>query len=258
MLIFSSNSQGIIIRHDVAPERYLVLESVYPSIFFLERIGNRRICAATLVDAWWAITAAHCIEQVNLNEVLSNGDSYEVIIAGEKNYVDKVVFHPDFYKPAGQDVDLALLRIKHPRKGLNSFAIGTEEVVSGVGVSFLGWGYSGIGTTGRNYTDGELRMATNRITSDSVKRLRIRFDDPRTETSDPLEGMPSLGDSGGPVLMSGVHGLSLVGIIVGQLKGVNFSEERQGEYGSIAVFERVAPYLQWLERVIEVREGKKR
>ena len=258
LLIFSSNSQGIIIRHDVAPERYLVLESVYPSIFFLERIGDRRICAATLVDAWWAITAAHCIEQVNLNEVLSNGDSYEVIIAGEKNYVDKVVFHPDFYKPAGQDVDLALLRMKHPRKGLNSFAIGTEEVVSGVGVSFLGWGYSGIGTTGRNYTDGELRMATNRITSDSVKRLRIRFDDPRTEASDPLEGMPSLGDSGGPVLMSGVHGLSLVGIIVGQLKGVNFSEERQGEYGSIAVFERVAPYLQWLERVIEVREGKKR
>jgi hypothetical protein len=58
--------------------------------------------------------------------------------------------------------------------------------------------------------------------------------------------------------MSGVHGLSLVGIIVGQLKGVNFSEERQGEYGSIAVFERVAPYLQWLEQVIEVREGKKR
>ena len=75
LFIFSSNSQGIIIRHDVAPERYLVLESVYPSIFFLERIGNRRICAATLVDAWWAITAAHCIEQVNLNEVLSNGDS---------------------------------------------------------------------------------------------------------------------------------------------------------------------------------------
>ena len=258
LLFFSSNSQGIIIRHDVAPQRYLVSETVYPSIFFLERIGDRRICAATLVDALWAMTAAHCIEQVNLNEVLLGGDSYEVIIAGEKNYVDKIVFHPDFNKPAGLDVDLALLRIKHPRRDLNSFTIGTEKVVPGMGVRFFGWGYSGIGTTGRSYTDGKLRVATNRITTDSAKRLKIRFDDPRSEASDPLEGMPSLGDSGGPVLVNDDDGLSLVGIIVGQVKEVNFSEERQGEYGSIAVFERVAPYLKWFEKVIEFHKGQKR
>ena len=258
LLFLTSNSQGIIIRHDVAPERYLASESVYPSVFFLKSIGDRRICAATLVDARWAITAAHCIEQVNLNEEILSGNSYEVNIAGEKNYVDKVIFHPDFNKPAGLDVDLALLRISYPRNILNSFAVATEEVVPEEVVSFLGWGYSGIGTTGRNYTDGELRLATNRITSDSVKRLRIRFDDPRVGASEPLEGMPSLGDSGGPVLINGAKGASLVGVVVGQIKGANFTEERQGDYGSIAVFERIAPYLKWLKEVIETHNGLNR
>lgn len=63
---------------------------------------------------------------------------------------------------------------------------------------------------------------------------------------------------GGPVLINGAKGASLVGVIVGQIKGANFTEERQGDYGSVAVFERIAPYLKWLKEVIETHNGLNR
>jgi secreted trypsin-like serine protease len=66
----------------------------------------------------------------------------------------------------------------------------------------------------------------------------------------PLEGMPSLGDSGGPALLENENGVFLVGITVGEVTVNGFSEETQGEYGSVAVYENVALQLDWIETVI--------
>jgi hypothetical protein len=118
-------------------------------------------------------------------------------------------------------------------------------------VTLLGWGYFGLGTTGRQYNDSNLRLAMNRIT-DVERRFRIRFDDPRDSASQalPLEGMPSLGDSGGPALLENENGLFLVGITVGEVETDDFSEETQGKYGAVAVYESVVSQLDWIEAVI--------
>ena len=94
-------------------------------------------------------------------------------------------------------------------------------------------------------------MARNRIT-EVGRRFRIAFDDPRNSGAEPLdlEGMPSLGDSGGPAILETLTGFSLVGITVGEIEGEGFSEETQGKYGSVAVYERLSQHLDWMEAIV--------
>lgn len=246
-----SNSSAIIIRHDVGPQRYEVRESSYPSVFFLEQQGSRKVCAATVIHPQWAITAAHCVEETLLGNTLTSGRDFAVFVAGQDREIDTVALHPEFDLENAADVDLALLRFKQASSTPRVMSLYLQELELDSIVTLLGWGYFGLGTTGRQYSDGGLRLAMNRIIGVD-RRLRIRFDDPRDSVSQalPLEGMPSLGDSGGPALLENDNGLFLVGITVGELTDEDFSEENQGKYGAIAVYESVINQLGWIETVI--------
>lgn len=246
-----SNNYAIIIRHDVGPARYEARASSYPSVFFLEQQGNRKVCAATVIHQQWALTAAHCVEQTLLGNTLANGRDFAVLVAGQVREIDAVIIHPEFDMEDAADVDLVLLRFKQVSPTPRPMPLHLQELESDSIVTLLGWGYFGLGTTGRQYNDGSLRLARNRIT-DVDRRFRIRFDDPRDSASQalPLEGMPSLGDSGGPALFESENGLFLVGITVGELETDDFSEETQGKYGAVAVYESVARQLGWIETVI--------
>ena len=245
------NSSAIIIRHDVGPLRYEVMESRYPSVFFLEQQGIRKVCAATVIHPQWAITAAHCVEETLLGNTLANGRDFAVFVAGQDREIDTVIIHPEFDLENANDVDLALLRFKQASSTPRAMPLYLQELELDSIVTLLGWGYFGLGTTGRQYSDGSLRLAMNRIIGVD-RRLRIRFDDPRNSVSQalPLEGMPSLGDSGSPALLENEKGLFLVGITIGELTADDFSEETQGKYGAIAIYESVIIQLGWIETVI--------
>lgn len=248
---FVAPSFAIIIRHDVGPARYEVRESSYPSVFFLEEQGNRKVCAATVIHQQWALTAAHCVEQTLLGNTLANGRDFAVLVGGQDREIDAVNIHPEFDLENAADVDLALLRFKQASTTPRAMPLHLQELAPDSIVTLLGWGYFGLGTTGRQYNDGSLRLARNRIT-DVDRRFKIRFDDPRDRASQalPLEGVPSLGDSGGPALLENEDGLFLIGITVGEVTVNGFSEETQGEYGAIAIYEIVALQLDWIETVI--------
>ncbi|GJM13754.1 MAG: hydrolase [Pseudohongiella sp.] len=248
---FVSSGSAIIIRHDVGPASYELRESAYPAVFFLEQQGNRKVCAATVIHRQWALTAAHCVEQTLLGNTLANDRDFGVRVAGQAREIDAVIVHPDFSLEDDTDVDLALLRFKEASASPRVMPLYLEELEAGSIVSLLGWGYFGLGTTGRQYNDGSLRLAMNRVT-DVAGRFRIRFDDPRETASLalPLEGVPGLGDSGGPALWENDEGEFLVGITVGELEGADFSEETQGKYGAVAVYESVAEHIDWIETVI--------
>jgi len=248
---FVSSGSAIIIRHDVGPTRYEVSQSSYPSVFFLEQQGNRKICAATVIHQQWALTAAHCVGQTLLGNTLANDRDFAVVIAGQDREIDAVIIHPEFDLEGAADVDLALLRFKQASATPRAMPLHLQELETDSIVTLLGWGYFGLGTTGRQYNDGSLRLAKNRIT-DVDRRFRIRFDDPRDSASQtlPLEGMPSLGDSGGPALLETENGVFLVGITVGEVEAGDFSEETQGKYGAVAVYESVVSQLDWIEAVI--------
>jgi hypothetical protein len=246
-----ASSQAIIIRHDTGPKRYEVQSRDFPAVFYLERQGNRKVCAATIIHEQWAITAAHCTEETLLGNTLENKRRYAVEVAGELREIDLMILHPDYDLTTADDVDLALLRFREAFKLPTPVPLQLESDELGQIVSIVGWGFFGIGTTGRQYDDGVFRRARNRITQ-ADKRLQIDFEDPRDRhlESLELEGMPALGDSGGPAFIETATGLRLAGIAVGEIEGADFSEETQGKYGARAVYERLSSHLDWIEAVI--------
>lgn len=245
------SSRGIIVRHDVRSDSYEVDQNEYPAIFFLEMQGNRRVCAATVIHSQWAISAAHCVEETSLANTIENGRRFAVNVAGKTREIDAVIVHPQFDMTANTDVDLVLLRFRESSDLPRPYPLQQEATELGAVVRLLGWGYFGVGITGRQYDDGKLRLAKNRVSAVN-SRLRIKFDDPRVPAESPLvlEGMPSLGDSGGPALLESGHGLFLAGVAVGEIRGPDYSEETQGKYGSIAVYERLSLHIDWIESVI--------
>ena len=249
--LIALSSEAIIIRHDKDSAYYEATTAEFPFVFFLERQGNRKVCVATLIHAQWAITAAHCAEETMLGDTLSNGRRFAVELAGQTHEIDVMIVHPDYDQSASTDVDLALLRFRDALSEPSPVPLHLDNDEDEQVVSLLGWGFFGIGTTGRQYDDGILRLAQNRIV-EADARLRIVFDDPRDLLADvlELEGMPGLGDSGGPAFISHDSGYSLAGIVVGEVEDENFSEERQGQYGAVAVYERISRHLAWIEAVI--------
>ncbi|MFK7864320.1 MAG: trypsin-like serine protease [Pseudohongiellaceae bacterium] len=244
-------SLAIIVRHDVRPDSYIVNVSDYPAVFFLEKQGSRRVCAATVIHPRWAISAAHCAQETSLGNTIENRRRFAVTVAGKTREIDAAIVHPQFDMTSSTDVDLVLLRFAEASDTPQPYPLIKDANELGAVVRLVGWGYFGVGITGRQFDDGKLRMAKNRVSA-IRSRLRIKFDDPRLPDESPLdlEGMPSLGDSGGPALLESERGLVLAGIAVGEIQGPDYSEETQGKYGSIAVYERLSLHIDWIETVI--------
>jgi len=251
LCLTAASSHAIIIRHDKGPDSYVSRATDYPAVFFLERQGNRKVCVATVIHKRWAITAAHCTEETLLGNTLANGRRFAVEVGGETREIDLMIIHPDYDQQAVTDVDLALVRFREdlPFPHPVSLQVASDELEQVV--SILGWGFYGLGTTGRQYNDGKLRLAQNRIV-EAESRLRIVFDDPRNRRTESLEleGMPGLGDSGGPALIEDDNGYRLAGVAVGEVQGADFTEETQGKYGAVAIYERISRHIDWIEAVV--------
>ena len=249
--LLCQGSAAIIIRHDVAPAAYEVAAGDFAAVFYLERQGSSPVCAATLIHSRWAITAAHCADETTLANTLENGLDFAVEVGGEMRLVDALIRHPDFDLSSNSDTDLALIRFKQAIASPAPMPLLQGDREQGEEVTLVGWGFFGLGTTGRQYSDGVMRRATNRV-SLAGQRLHIRFDDPRDSDSGSLslEGMPGLWDSGGPALVRDDGGFLLAGVAVGEIEGEDFSEETQGKYGAEAVYERISSHIAWIEAVV--------
>ena len=72
------SSHAIIVRHDVRSDSYEFNPSAYPAVFYLERQGRRRVCAATIIHPRWAISAAHCLAETSLASAVENRRRFAV------------------------------------------------------------------------------------------------------------------------------------------------------------------------------------
>ncbi|MEX2334532.1 MAG: trypsin-like serine protease [Pseudohongiella sp.] len=247
---------AIVIRHDTGYTRYLASEADYPGVFPLAQQGRRKVCVATVVAPQWALTAAHCASETGLQATLTEGRPYAVQIARQTHYIDALHLHPGWTGELSEhlhprQVDLALLRLSAPVSADVVLELYRGEDELRQAMTFLGWGYTGIGTTGMSVDDGQLRFAQNTVVR-ADERLRFEFNDPRVNNSEveEFEGIPALGDSGGPALLTQNETMWLAGIAVGELTG-EAGSPGPGRYGAVVVYERVSQHLAWIDAVIK-------
>lgn len=250
-LLPAAASFGIVIRHDKSDFRYRVEAADYPQLFFLHTRFGHKVCVATLISPRWALTAAHCAQQTPLLETFANHEDFPLVIAGQSYRVENLVLHPDF--DTGDEMkntDLALIGLDRDVAGVTPAGLYRDRDEANRVFELLGWGFTGIGTLGMSSNDGNFRRAENRVVK-AGQWLEFLFDDPRAPHSQALalEGVPGLGDSGGPALLETDDGLVLAGIAVGELEEGK-SPEHQGLYGTVQLYERVSSHLDWIDDVI--------
>lgn len=243
------------VRHDTGYTRYIASEADYPAVFPLEQQAQRKVCIATLIAPQWALTAAHCVTETSLQATLDDGQSYAVKIARNTHQVEAVIMHPRWtgmgtHVLDHQQIDLALLRLSAPVEDVEPVALYRGHSEQDKIMTFLGWGYTGVGTTGISVDDARLRFARNTVMQADA-RLRFEFSNPAVLDSAAVEfeGIPGLGDSGGPALYDDGGRTLLAGVAIGELSDPR-TKRRAGRYGAVVVYERVSQHLDWIDSIL--------
>ena len=249
-LLGLSKAQAIIIRHDQLDSGYVVYAQQYPQLFYLYTRFDNKICVATLISEQWAITAGHCTEETPLGEMMSAGETFHVSLDDEDYSIAELVVHPAYKHPQQmRAVDLALIKLDRPVTSIRPVRLYHQLDELDKVVSLVGWGFTGMGTPGIMGNDGKMRRAQNTVMN-AGKWLEFLFDDPRKNDSSALllEGVPGLGDSGGPALLETPQGIMIMGVALGEINNPNAPQ--QGAYGSISLYERVSTHYSWILQVI--------
>lgn len=242
---------AIVIRHDKSDASYVVDAKKFPQLFFLHTRDQHRVCVATLISARWAITAGHCIDDTPIRSTMANNARYELQLDGQSFNITQLVMHPEYQNgKLLHGVDLALIQLDRDVSGVTPVMLNKSTDEADKIAILLGWGYTGTGTSGRFNNDGKFRRAENTVDAANLW-LQFSFDDPRVPNSTALnlEGVPGLGDSGGPALLESEQGYYLLGVAIGELERED-TAVRQGVYGATEVYERISQHLDWIEYTI--------
>ena len=233
--IFSAEAHGIITRHDIPDSRFIVSNSDFPALVPLFGPND---CIATLVQANFLITVAHCAEELVVGSNL--------FVSNQKLQIEEVILHPDWNDKLNVH-DIALIKLKKNVVGVTPLPLYQKRDEVGQIITLVGRGVSGTGLVGENgaIEDSRLRRVTNRITGADSMYFEIVFDPPGSAETTPLEGVGASGDSGGPSFLRKNGKDYIVGLNSwgsGENTGVGIGEYTAKDYQT-----RVSSYIPWLK-----------
>jgi len=246
-----------IIRDDKADALYTALaaQSRYAGVGDLI-IDNSVRCSATVIDAHWILTAAHCVDGgIGQVRFTVGGSTYAA-----SSWVVNANWTTDLY--AGWDIALVEFATTITGVTIAPLYTGTAEVGK-VGTN-VGFGMTGTGLTGATLASGTKRAGENLISavggqsdvgSFSSRILFQDFDNPHSAASSwwpsatplGLEYLIAPGDSGGGLFID-VDGVSyLAGV---HSFGLTTAPTVKFVYGDVAGSTRVSSFIDWIEGYI--------
>lgn len=232
--LLTLSAQAIVIRHDVADEKYAATIKDFPPLATLYSIGVH----GTLIHPEWVVTAGHAVFCMEPGDKIKVGHHWAEI---ESRYV-----HADY--EMDEENDIALLKLKQPMLAIDPAKLYRKSNEADQNIWFIGSGGTGNGNVGQNVTykenNGKLRKAQNKIEKASEREIYFTFD--KDDNALPLEGVSGNADSGGPAYKWIDNNYYLFGI---SSRADSYFKD-VGEYGVNEVYSRVSYHAEWMDKVI--------
>lgn len=137
--------------------------------------SHEHFCGGSIIDEQWILTASHCVEGLNPNEIIVHAGSTDQTNnnIGQRVTVDQIIMHPSYISPTSGN-DVALLHLSDPlcfNANVNRIRLNTNPNNIGVGtqVNITGWGYH----DNTNSVSSNLLSANSEIISNQDANQRL-------------------------------------------------------------------------------------
>ncbi|KAJ9597897.1 hypothetical protein L9F63_011263 [Diploptera punctata] len=183
----------------------------YPYQVSFEYFGSIK-CGAAIISEEWVISAAHCVDQVVMDQLTFRSGTSTQGSGGTVHEVEQIVSHPNFVYEE-RDFDVAVIKVKTPFTfggGVQAIPLATEEPVTGDLATVSGWGNTGPNeTASRRLQVVDLPIVDHdKCEENYAKFLQLTENMICAGYENGLNDT-CLGDSGGPLVVGG----KLVGIV---------------------------------------------
>lgn len=172
-----------------------------------------QFCAGTLIAPNWVLTAGHCVDNTNNDEILVFSGTSDLTSDGLRSSIKTIVLHPN-YDSRSLDSDIALLELVEP-VSQSTISIHNGHPAAGTESTVVGWGAL------KEYNDFPYNLQQVEVPIVDDETCRAAYLEYGQELSEnmfcagyPQGGKDSCaGDSGGPIMAMQNGEYSQVGIV---------------------------------------------
>jgi len=205
-----------------------------------QSIAQSSSCGASFIGDKWVMTAAHCVNDANINTLKVNVGEYDLSDGGENaKAIKRIYIHPEYNVGSSFNNDIALIElvetITHPAVTLLDYDSSRQLALANSAVTVIGWGnqtaYGPNDEQPANTQPDELhQVELSLLTNEQCKNKLVQgYSDLNNTTYTPDQvgitnsmicaefvggGKGSCqGDSGGPLLVNTNLGWQQIGIV---------------------------------------------
>ncbi|XP_019882307.1 mite allergen Der p 3-like [Camponotus floridanus] len=245
LLSVSSISQSAISRYesriingkDVAPGEI-------PYQVSLQTKRSSHICGGSILNEYYVITAAHCVENKIPADLVIIADTVNLNRPGPQHAIKQIISHEKYDPHNSWLNDIALLKMFSPFRPSRNIGFVTlpeqdEAIQEGIMARVSGFGITKNGLRSKILQQATIYITSQEYCKDMYNKVLSDIYDTQICANDPNKRRGACkSDSGGPLIVNG----KLVGI-VSWAKGCALTEYP-------TVYTRVSLYIDWIEKNI--------